>query len=112
MTDEEIGKRLREERKYRGYSQEEIAEYLGVSRATVSQMENGNRKIKPTELQNLADLYEMPIDVLVEGTMDESNEDVAMLARTTKDLSDEDRREVLRFAQFLKSKERSRDNDG
>ena len=44
MTDRDIGQFVRERRKFRGWSQQELADYVGVSRALVSDLEIG----KPT----------------------------------------------------------------
>lgn len=109
----ELGGRLREARAYRGFSQEEVAGYLGVSRSSVSQMESGNRSVNSLELRALARLYECNVDELL-GTVSESESDVLrvrMLARATAKLSPEDQSEVLRFAQFLQSRKR-RQSDG
>lgn len=110
---EELGERLREAREYRGYSQEEIAEYLDISRSAVSLMENGSRKVDTIELRRLAELYEVTIDKLVGQTAgpNEKNEDIQMVARATQDLTPEDRKEVLRFAEFLQSKRARRESD-
>lgn len=55
---------LREER---GLSQAAVADALGFNdRQTVSQLENGERALKPAELVALAKLFEMPLDQLVD----------------------------------------------
>lgn len=53
----ELGRRLREARNARHLTQEDVARVLGVSRATVAQMELGNRAVTSLELGRLADLY-------------------------------------------------------
>ena len=40
-----LGKRLKEEREYRGFSQEEVAGHLGVPWSAVSLMESGSRRV-------------------------------------------------------------------
>jgi transcriptional regulator with XRE-family HTH domain len=111
---EEIGNRLREARQYRGYSQKEIADILEVSRSTISLMENGRRKIEATELQKLAEFYDVSIDRLLgeQDDQESDSEEIELLARKTRELSPEDREEVLQFAEFLrarKSKEKEDD---
>lgn len=104
---EAVGERLRNAREYRGYSQEEIANYLGISRSSVSLMENGARKVDSIELRKLARLYDVTTDELI-GATDESienREEIKMVARAASELSEKDRQEVLRFAQFLRSKQ-------
>lgn len=110
---EKLGNRLRDARQYRGYSQQEIADFLDISRSSVSLIENGDRKINSIELRNLANFYNTSIDNLIgeslEGIGD--HDEIEMVARTTKDLTPEDREEVLRFAEFLRSKS-SGEEDG
>jgi transcriptional regulator with XRE-family HTH domain len=99
-----LGKRLSETRKYRGYSQKEIAEYLGISRSSVSLIENGERKIDSIEHQELANFYNTSIDKLAGGSTEEDYE-IELVARATEELSAKDREEVLRFAEFLRAKQ-------
>lgn len=108
-----IGERLREAREYRGYSQEEIANYLGISRSAVSLSENGDRKVNSIELRKLARLYGVTTDDLIaaDDQPPEDDEEVEMVARAARELSEEDRREVLRFVQFLRSKQVEGGND-
>ena len=41
MNLEELGKKIKQLRKERGYTQEEFALLIGISRATLSKIENG-----------------------------------------------------------------------
>jgi transcriptional regulator with XRE-family HTH domain len=104
---EEIGERIRNERQYRGYSQQQIADYLDISRSSVSLMENGERKISSIELRQLADFFNTTIDYLVNESSPDStaDQDVQMVARAARELSREDREEVIRFAEFLRSRD-------
>ena len=54
---QELGRRLREAREACGLTQQQVGEKLGVSRATVAQMELGNREVSSLELDRLAWLY-------------------------------------------------------
>ena len=47
-------KKLREQLKI---SQEYVAKYLGVSRSTVTQIENGNRRVLAEEIPKLCELF-------------------------------------------------------
>jgi len=95
---ENLGEKLREEREYRGYSQKEIADYLGISRSSVSLIDS-------IELQKLADFYNTTIDNLVNSSPDHRhNDEIDLIARKAEGLSAEDRREVLRFAEFLRTR--------
>jgi transcriptional regulator with XRE-family HTH domain len=60
-----IGNRIRVLRKAVGMSQERLAELLKVSRPTVSQIENGDRKVSAEELMKLADIFNTSTDSLL-----------------------------------------------
>jgi transcriptional regulator with XRE-family HTH domain len=99
-----MGARLRQAREYLGLSQEAVAEALGVPRASVSAMESGRRKVSSLELRNLARLYKRPLDWFYTSETEPIAEDetVSALFRATKNLKQEDKEQVLRFAEFLK----------
>ena len=60
-----IGGRIRELRSQKGISQQRLAELLGVSRPTISQMENGERKISAEELDALSKIFNISADNLL-----------------------------------------------
>lgn len=97
-----IGARLREAREYVGLLQEHVADALAIPRASVSAMESGKRRVTGLELRRLARLYRRSVAWLL-GDEEPSTELQGTLFRTTATLSDEDRDQVLRFAQFLAS---------
>ncbi len=105
-----LGARLKDARTYRGFSQEEVAKYLGVSRSSVSLMETGQRGVDTLELQKLARLYECSIDELVADDQSPAAAapGIAMVARAAAQLSPEDQEEVVRFAKFLQSRKRGK----
>jgi transcriptional regulator with XRE-family HTH domain len=105
----QIGQRLREARTYLGLSQEFVAEHLGVPRASVSAMESGKRKVTGLEIKRLAALYKQPVAYFLDADDTESQPGLAIsdetsraLFRTARDLTAQDREQVLRFAQFLR----------
>ena len=98
----ELGKRLREAREYLGLSQEIVASHLRVPRPAISSIESGKRNVTVPELKRFAQLYRRSFEYFVEESPTEADETVAALFRTTKDLNDVDREQVLRFAEFLK----------
>ena len=100
-----LSTRLKEAREYRGFSQEDIASYLSIPRSAISLIENGSRRVSATELSRLAGLYQTTMESLAGLDPEESEPDsVRMVARAAADLSATDRDEVLRFAQFLRSR--------
>ena len=63
----DICKRLKELRNGLHLSQEYIANYLNVNRATYTQMENGKRKITVEDLGKLSILFGVSTDYLIHG---------------------------------------------
>ena len=97
-----LARRLRESREYLGLSQETVAEHLGVPRASVSGMEGGKRKVSSMELRDLSRLYRISVEQLL-GKESDDDPVVGALYRTARTLTQEDREQVLRFAEFLRS---------
>ena len=63
-----LSEKLTKCRRAKKYSQEEVAHTLGVSRQTVSLWENGYAAPTRKNLQKLAQLYEVPLHVLLDGS--------------------------------------------
>lgn len=103
-----LGARLREAREYLELSQDEVAKALDVPRSAVSLMETGQRKVEAIELQRLAKLFQRPVAFFTgeDGSTAVVPENVRHLARTAAKLSERDREELLRFAEFLQSRGR------
>jgi transcriptional regulator with XRE-family HTH domain len=101
-----LGARLKDAREYRGFSQEDVAKYLGVPRSAVSLIESGARGLDILELRKLAKLYDSSIEELTGEQLPQQkdSDSIEMVARAAAALSPEDRSEVLRFAQFLRTR--------
>ena len=104
ITDEieqqQLGARLRESREYIGLLQEDVAKALGIPRASVSALEAGKRRVTSLELRRLARLYRRPVVWLL-GEEAPEVDSSAPLLRATAALSEGDKEQVLRFAEFL-----------
>lgn len=59
-----LGKQLKLLREQNGYSQNQIAEYLGTTRQTISNWENDKTIIDSHSLIRLADFYQISLDKL------------------------------------------------
>jgi len=97
-----LAERLKSERDYLGLSQEQVAKVLGIPRAAVSAIETGRRKVSGVELARLAALFGSSPDRLLGSQLEPDPTDV-QLYRATQSLSDNDKAQVLRFAEFLRS---------
>lgn len=95
-----LGARLKEAREYIGLLQEDVATALGIPRTSVHALEAGKRKVTGLELRRLARLYRRPVGWLL-GEEDLDLSDTEPLFRATAALSEVDRAQVLRFAEFL-----------
>lgn len=106
-----LGERLREAREYLGFSQEEVAAFLGASRSALSLIETGQRKVDALELKKLAGLYKRPVGYFTGEEAEEISfgADVKHLARKVAELSPDDREELARFAEFLRAKKRKKE---
>lgn len=105
-----LGQRLKDVREYCGYSQEEVAKYLDIPRSAISLIETGDRRLDALELKKLAKLFQCKIEELTDesGTEYNTPESIQMVARAASVLSQKDQKEVLRFAEFLKSRKRDK----
>ena len=96
-----LSKRLKEAREYRGFSQEEVARYLGVPRSEISLIESQSRRVSTAKASRLAELYQTSMESLTTQA-ETAPERCPLLARAVDGLSKTDRDEILRFAQFLR----------
>jgi transcriptional regulator with XRE-family HTH domain len=104
-----LGDRLREARKYLGLKQEEVAAYLKLPRTALTDIEGGQRRVEAIELTRLARLYRQPVAYFT-GEDEASASlpiDVAHLARQAANLSQQDRDELGRFAEYLRARSRA-----
>ena len=101
-----LGGRLKDARKYLGLKQGEVAEYLKIPRTALTDIENGQRRVEVIELTRFAKLYRQPISHFT-GEDEVSAHlpiDVAHLARQAANLSEQDRSELGRFAEYLRDR--------
>jgi transcriptional regulator with XRE-family HTH domain len=101
-----LGARLREAREYLGLSQDEVAKYLNIPRTALSHIESGQRRIDALELKKVAGLYKRAVAYFTGENQAGGGmpEDVAHLARAAADLSERDRQELSRFADYLRAR--------
>ena len=101
-----LGEKLKEAREYLALSQDEVAKSLGLPRTAISMIETGQRRVDALELKRLAEIYTRPVAYFT-GDEPESapmSKDVEHLARAASGLSEQDREELARFADYLKAR--------
>lgn len=106
----QLGERLKEAREYLGFSQDQVATFLGVPRSAISLIEAGQRKVDAIELKKLAGLFKRPVSHFTGEKVEEIFDaaDVQHLARKVSSLSEGDREELNRFADFLRARKKSK----
>ena len=77
LTSKEIGQRIANLRKRRGYSQEQLSRLVGISRPSMVQVEAGNRKISVEEFMRLAEVLSFSMDRFLAQAYDEEMVDVS-----------------------------------
>lgn len=105
LTEQQVvGQRLRTGRETLGLTQDDVAGALGIPRTSVIAMEAGRRNVSALELRRMARVYRRSVQWLLGEEEDAVAVDSA-LYRATADLSEGDKQQVLRFAQFLAAAE-------
>ena len=112
----ELGARLRYAREYLSLSQQDVAANTGIPRSAISDIERGQRKVDSLELRKFAKVYRRPVSSLLGDEVTEAaaaggedvgvdegaSDSVVALARAVQGLTEQDRAEVVRFAEFLR----------
>lgn len=93
-----IYEKLREARAKLGFSQDYVANCLGISRSAITQIELGNRKVNSDELKNFCELYHLSADYLLDTENVDTNQ--AIFARNFNELRNDDQEEILNLIAF------------
>ncbi|WP_211335820.1 helix-turn-helix domain-containing protein [Lentzea flaviverrucosa] len=101
---ERLGERLRSSRENLAVSQQVVADRTGIPRSAISDIEKGKRKVDSLELKKLAAVYGRPVGYFLDEDeeADAGNHTLQVVKRAVAGLSDADRVELERFAQFLR----------
>lgn len=63
-----LGAQIRKLRDVSSFSQETLAEKIGISRVSLSQIENGTRTVSAEELAKISEIFHIPMEVLLDPT--------------------------------------------
>ena len=102
-------KNLREIRKKNNLSMKKLAELIGMAESTLSLYESGKREPDNQTLLKLSEVLNCSIDYLLGNsdepkTLDEQLDGISFaLNSETKELTDEQKQDVLNFVRFIKS---------
>jgi transcriptional regulator with XRE-family HTH domain len=102
-----LNERMKELRTQLHLSQEYVAHYLGISRATFTQMENGNRKVTADDVSKLSTLFGISADSLLHGS--ELSQPAAVFARSFESLDETDQAEIMNLIRFKEQLKLQRD---
>ena len=83
----ELGNNLFNARKKSGFSQEDVAEKLGVSRQTISKWELGETLPDIRQSKKLSNLYQLSLDELIDFDLD-VQEIQEVIDRTSEEIND------------------------
>ncbi|HWQ75503.1 MAG TPA: helix-turn-helix transcriptional regulator [Syntrophomonas sp.] len=104
MGFKEIGKKLQLAREEAGLSQEQLANMLGCAQSTLSNYEKGKRRLYLTQLENIAELLDKPIEYFMESAS--SNNDSSPMQNMSD--SEDDDQELLQIINTLYTLPRER----
>jgi len=96
-----ICEKLREARLKLGFSQDYVANCLGISRSAVTQIEFGNRKVNSDEITSFCKLYHLSADYLLNTENVDTNQ--VVFDRNFNELKDDDQKEILNLVAFKRT---------
>ena len=93
-----VYERIKELRTQLNLSQDYVAKFLGISRSTYTQMENGNRKVLADDVAQLSKVFGVTADSLLNET--EISQPTTMFARSFERLDERDQAEIMNLIRF------------
>ena len=103
-----INEKIKDLRLRMHLSQEYVAKYLGVSRSTFTQMENGNRKILADEVSKLCVLFGVSADTILGDIA--MSQPTTIFARSFERLSEVDQAEIMNLIRFKEQMKAQRES--
>lgn len=93
-----VYERIKELRTQLNLSQDYVAKFLGISRSTYTQMENGKRKVLADDVAQLSKIFGVTADSLLNET--EISQPTTMFARSFERLDERDQAEIMNLIRF------------
>ncbi|MCF8296067.1 MAG: helix-turn-helix domain-containing protein [Saprospiraceae bacterium] len=98
-----IGNNLKAIRQQLGFSQESIAEYLGIPREMISYFENNQRDISIEQIEKLANLFGVDEEYFLEDNNSIIESDLAFAFRSNSSMSSDSLKKVALFKKIVKN---------
>lgn len=97
-----FGSKLKELRKEEKLTQEELAEKMGVSKTTIVNYENGNRKVPLEVVVKLANYFNVPVDSLLNNDIKHVS-NIKLWQDEFKNIifTDHELEQIIKYAHFL-----------
>lgn len=102
-----VNERIKKYRNQFHLSQEYVANFLNVNRATYTQMENGNRKVTAEDVSKLSQLFGVTADAILHEN--KINQPVTVFARSFEGLDENDQAEIMNLIRFKEQMKIQRD---
>lgn len=94
----EIGKRIQNRRKQRGYTQEQLADMMNVSIQMISNLERGIKAIRIDNLINLSAILEISTDYILTGKA--TADDIGALTTSIAQLTEKNRKMIEMLVEY------------
>lgn len=104
-----LGDKLKSLRTSMNKTQQQVADYLGITRAAYSHFENNRNDPDKDTLVKLATFFNVTTDYLlgkdVNKTSELSPEQLTVAAHIDEDVSEEEMKEILSFIDYIKQRD-------
>ena len=95
-----LNERIKKARTNLHLSQEYVANFLGLNRSAIVEIESGKRKVSAEELGKFSELFQIPIDELLYGKITSTS--TQKFVRKFESLDETDQKEILNLIEFKK----------
>lgn len=102
MDSKKVGNKIKAFRERQGLSQDHLADYLNLSRVTISMIESGDRTIDMEKLERLANLFGVELSVFFSDDEGKFETELAFAFRTEQ-IESSDLEEIANFKRIVKN---------
>lgn len=109
----DVGQKIRDLRKSKNVSQQELGNALGKSHAAISDIETGKTDLSVKDLTQIAAFFDVSVDTFIGSpAVQPSSTPFFNQLRTSKDITQSDEREINKASNDFISEMRKRIKDG